>query len=129
MYLFALELTFRSDHQALKWFIQKKPDKSIKGQWLKELHCYCYRVENVKGAKNKSADGLSGRKDGSFIAAHASMYEDPDSPVDLLVVLSSISKEWAVVQLSDPKLLKHIRAFKANEMPEDDIRLVRHVVE
>lgn len=63
--------------------MEKEPNKSIFGRWLAGLQCYRFRVVNVLGAKTKAADALSGRNDGSFVAALASAYEDTNFPFDL----------------------------------------------
>lgn len=129
VYLIAREFTIRTDHKALKWLMKKKPTESIFDRWLAELQCYNFKVKSVKGAMNQAADALSRREDGPLVAALAAVDDDLDFPVDLRVFLRPVVRDLAAVQRSNQMLSKLIEALKAGEKTEDEMELVRYVVE
>ena len=58
-YLSHRRFIVRTDHESLKWLLNKKEPTGKVARWSMKLQGYLYETEHIKGSKNQVADAIS----------------------------------------------------------------------
>jgi hypothetical protein len=60
-YLVGSKFVVKTDHNSLKYFLEKKDLNERQQKWMTKVHAFNFNIEYVKGKKNIMADALSRR--------------------------------------------------------------------
>jgi hypothetical protein len=103
-YLLAQRFQIKTDHQSLKYFLEKRPSSLEKQKWVTKLFGYDYEIIYKTRKENVVIDSLSKK------------YEDEGSLFSLSFIvpywLQVVREEW----LQDPKILHLIQQLQANSL-------------